>query len=302
MKLDVTTFVLTLAKFICHKKVKKLRQELLKISSFSYLWDFFLARWPHFFGGELEKRFTESCFGFCGGPVFDDHQHENCVTLICTSPNSFVMPYWTNRYELEKNGRQVFPNNCFSFCMCQAGLLLLFTAAFSSFVRKLVSRSVVSSIVVATWWETSPQTIHEAIYVTIRILYVVSVIQIQVLFLFSFHFFLSRTKSIVSQIKAFLISFHHSAIIWKTKGQYVFVSTYCWIRSVKIKIRAQFLKPATWSIYQLLIILKYGHDSFNLFRKVARIEPLKKTFSTLVMTLTISLVCLLCYDNRDNFV
>ena len=105
----------------------------------------FFARWPHFFGGELEKRFTKSCFGFCGGPVFDDHQHENCVTLICTSPNSFVMPYWTNRYELEKNGRQVFPNNCFSFCMCQAGLLLLFTAAFSSFVRKLVSRSVVSS-------------------------------------------------------------------------------------------------------------------------------------------------------------
>ena len=42
MKLDVTTFVLTLAKFICHKKVKKLRQELLQISSFSYLGDFFL--------------------------------------------------------------------------------------------------------------------------------------------------------------------------------------------------------------------------------------------------------------------
>ena len=32
--------------------------------------DFFFANWPHFFGvGELEKRFTKSCFGFCGGPV-----------------------------------------------------------------------------------------------------------------------------------------------------------------------------------------------------------------------------------------
>ena len=117
------------------------------------------------------KEVHQVMFWLLWWPRFDDHQHENCVTLICTSPNSFVMPYWTNRYELEKNGRQVFPNNCFSFCMCQAGLLLLFTAAFSSFVRKLVSRSVVSSIVVATWWETSPQTIHEeAIYVTIRIL------------------------------------------------------------------------------------------------------------------------------------
>ena len=248
MKLDVTTFVLTLAKFICHKKVKKLRQELLKISSFTYLWDFFFARWPHFFGGELEKRFTKSCFGFCGGPVFDDHQHENCVTLICTSPNSFVMPYWTNRYELEKMGDKFFriiasPFACAKLVCCSSSLL---HSRHSSGNWCLV----VSFPPVATWWETSPQTIHEAIYVTIRILYVVSVIQIQVLFLFSFYLFLSRTKSIVSQIKVFLISFHHSAIIWKTKGQYVFVSTYCWIRSVKIKIWAQFLQPVTWSIYQ----------------------------------------------------
>ena len=56
--------------------------------------DFFLKDWPHFFGvGELEKRFTKSCFWLLWWPRFDDHQHENCVTLICTSPNSFVMPY-----------------------------------------------------------------------------------------------------------------------------------------------------------------------------------------------------------------
>ena len=253
MKLDVTTFVLTLAKFICHKKVKKLRQELLKISSFSYLWDSF-CKMASFFWWWTWKEVHRVMFWLLWWPRFWwSPTWKLCDTYLYLS--QLVCHAILNKsLRTRKNGRQVFPNNCFSFCMCQAGLLLLFTAAFSSFVRKLVSRSVVSSIVVATWWETSPQTIHEAIYVTIRILYVVSVIQIQVLFLFSFHFFLSRTKSIVSQIKVFLISFHHSAIIWKTKGQYVFVSTYCWIRSVKIKIRAQFLQPATWSIYQLLII------------------------------------------------
>ena len=72
-----------------------------------------------------------------------------------------------------KNGRQVFPNNCFSFCMCQAGLLLLFTAAFSSFVRKLVSRTPVSfmrnqqqqcrhSALVVDSWLYLPQEFNEA--------------------------------------------------------------------------------------------------------------------------------------------
>lgn len=64
---------------------------------------------------------------------------------------------------------------------------------------------VVSFPPVATWWETSPQTIHEAIFVTIRILYVVSVIQIQVLFLFSFEnkIYRKSDQSISNQFSSF---------------------------------------------------------------------------------------------------
>ena len=129
MKLDVTTFVLTLAKFICHKKVKKLRQELLKISSFSYLWEILFARWPHFFWWWWTwKEVHQVMFWLLWWPRFDDHQHENCVTLICTSPNSFVMPYWTNRYELEKMGDKFFriiasPFACAKLVCCSSSLL-----------------------------------------------------------------------------------------------------------------------------------------------------------------------------------
>ena len=89
--------------FLIPQSLHKIKVNMYSTSTYRIKKEDFFARLASFFWCWWTwKEVHQVMFWLLWWPRFDDHQHENCVTLICTSPNSFVMPYWTNRYELEK--------------------------------------------------------------------------------------------------------------------------------------------------------------------------------------------------------